>query len=49
MRQALLPAFAILIAGTLPAYADDASDAADIAAARKFIEPVMSKTCDFQT
>ncbi|UVC11496.1 DUF1176 domain-containing protein [Rhizobium sp. TH2] len=49
MRRALLAAFGVLFAGALPALADDASDAADIAAARKFIEPVMGKTCDFQT
>lgn len=48
MRRALIPALAILVAGALPALSDDASDAADIAAARKFIEPVMGKTCDFQ-
>ena len=49
MRRALLAALGILSAGALPALADDASDAADIAAARKFIEPVMGKTCDFQS
>jgi hypothetical protein len=50
MRQAvLLPALLMLLAGAQPLFADEASDAADIAAARKFIEPVMSKTCDFQT
>jgi hypothetical protein len=49
MRRTLLPAFAMLLAGALPAFADEASDAADIAAARKFVEPVMGKTCDFQT
>lgn len=48
MRQPLLSAFVMLLAGALPALADDVSDTADIAAARKFIEPVMGKTCDFQ-
>ncbi|CAN7307004.1 DUF1176 domain-containing protein [Rhizobium sp. LjRoot254] len=49
MRRAFLAALGILFTGALPALADDASDTADIAAARKFIEPVMGKTCDFQT
>jgi len=49
MRRWLLAALGILAASALPALAGDASDAADIAAARTFIEPVMGKTCDFRS
>lgn len=49
MRRACLAAFGMLTASALPALADSATDAADIAAARAFIEPVMGKTCDFQS
>lgn len=44
--RAPIAAFAALLAGALPALADDA---ADIAAARKFAASVMGTTCEFKT
>ena len=44
--RALAASLVGLLAGALPALADDD---ADVAAARKFAEPVMGATCDFKT
>jgi hypothetical protein len=48
MPKSVLAALAFVVAGSLPAFADEATDAADIVAARAYAEPVMGTACQFE-
>lgn len=48
MRRALFPILTAMLVIPAWALADEKSDAADILAARKFVEPILGKECEFK-